>query len=635
MARVRHRRARWAGRCAAGALAIATLALTGTAHAAPVQRTGSLDGGSLALCGNPGPAATGVQHVIMVMLENQSYNQVVGSPNAPFQTSLASQCGVAPDYFGATHTSSANYLALSAGEYPPASPPGCTGVAKCADASDNLYNELTAAGLTWNAFEESMPSACDPDSSGVNGTQFLYKNGHNPAIFYTDLPASVCQAYDVGVPSLTAESGAFWNDLQNLTLPSFSFVSPDTADDDDGPASAQSEQAADTWLQNFIGLVQQSSSYQAGNTLVLVAYDEGNGADKKTGENCTNESLDLPVVNGVSAHQDSCHVPLFVVYPYTPAGDSDPAFFDHYSITKTVDDLFGLPYLANAGAAQTSSLIGHFGIPSTVTSTPTPAVTILQPASSGTVSGSVTVSGTAGDSAGITQVQLSVDGGTPQTLSGTTYWSTPIDTTTLANGPHTVTVQATDAAGNTGSASITIDVQNSATACPAPAAGVTELSGNVSVESGQAGWTGTYNSKSSVTRVEPSGGSYDGSWALQVAPKAGDSGAAGVDNAKPAWVPGPPGTATTAGQKYTGSVFVKAGTAGEKVSLLVSEVTPSGSAVGSHTSTVTLNGTGWHRITSAYTAQTTGDVLRYRLYAHNLASSSQNFLADCLSLQTP
>ena len=157
--------------------------------------------------------------------------------------------------------------------------------------------------------------------------------------------------------------------------------------------------------------------------MVLIAYDEGAGPDKVNGENCANESLDLPVTNGVSAHQESCHVPLFVVYPYTPAGDSDATFFDHYSITKTVEDLFGLPYLAHAGDAQTNSLVGHFGIPATVTTNPSPQVSITQPASNNTISGTVAVSGTAADSAGISQVQVSVDNGTPQVATGTTNWT--------------------------------------------------------------------------------------------------------------------------------------------------------------------------------------------------------------------
>jgi hypothetical protein len=564
------------------------------------------------------------------MMENLSYKQVVGSANAPYETSLAGQCGIAPDYFGATHTSAANYLAISAGEFPSASPPGCGSVKACSDSSNNLYNQLTAAGRTWGGFMESMPSACDPNASGG------YKIGHDPIIFYTDITAAECQADDVGVSDLTAQSGALWNDLQNQVLPSFSWITPSVADDNEGAGTpAQNEQAADTWLQKFLGTVQQSNSYQSGNTVVLVTYDEGTGADSKAGEDCTNKSLDLPVTNGVSAHQDSCHVPLFVVYPYTPAGDSDATFFDHYSITKTVEDLFGLPHLAHAGDAQTNSLLGHFGLSAAVTTNPSPQVSITAPASNSTVSGTLTVSGTATDSAGISQVQVSVDSGTPQVATGTTSWTASIDTTALTNGTHTINVQATDADGNVGTASVTVTVSNTTTvtSCPATPAGTTELSGNLSLETNQTGWTGIYNSNSVNTRVEPAGGSYDGSWALQVTPKA--AGIAGLNNVNPIWVPGAPGLATTAGQVYTGSAFVEASVPGETFSLIVREATPSGTTVSSHITTVTLSDTSWHQITSAYTAKGTGNLIRYSLYVANFASSGQHFLADCLSLQTP
>jgi phospholipase C len=310
------------------------------------------------MCGNSGTAPL-VKHVILVMMENASYNQIVGSANAPYQTSLTKSCGVALDYFGATHTSAANYLAVSAGEYPAASPPGCGSVKACTDNSPNLYNQLSTAGDTWAGFMEAMPSSCDPKS--VTGS---YKIGHNPILFYPD-DASRCPADDIAIPSLTATSGPFYTDLQNQTLPSFSWVTPGEANDGEGSGTkAQEIQAADTFLSKFVPLVTSSPSYQAGTTLLLITYDEGSGSDSTVGEDCTNKSLDLPVTSGVSAHQDSCHVPLFVVYPYTRAGATNSNFFDHYSITRTVEKMFGLTFLAHAGDAQTLALVNEFGIPS-------------------------------------------------------------------------------------------------------------------------------------------------------------------------------------------------------------------------------------------------------------------------------
>jgi phosphatidylinositol-3-phosphatase len=609
-------------------LAVTFAVVAGSVRSAPAQA-------SLPLCGSTGAPATGVHHVIVVMMENLSYNQVVGSKNAPYQTSLASQCGASPSYFAATHTSAANYLGVSAGEFPATSLPGCASVKICTDTSNNLYNQLTTAGLGWAGFVESMPSNCDPTSEGrvANGHK-LYSIGHNPEIFYSDISKTSCQANDVGVNDLTAQSGAFWDALQNQTLPAFSFVTPNTADDDEGGATkALGEQAGDAFLQRFVSLVQGSNSYQSGDTLLLITYDEGAGPDFAKGEDCTDPSLDLPIVNGVSTHQESCHIPLFVVYPYTPGGSADTTFFDHYSITKTVEDIFGLPYLAHAGDPQTASLLGHFGIPGGTPPPPPPLVTISQPTAGSTASGQLNVSGTAASSAGIAQVQVSIDGGPPQIAIGTASWAAVLDTTSVANGVHVVTVKATDQAGVIGTATVTVTVANTTSnpGCPATLPGSTELSGNVSLETNQTGWTGIYNSNSAVSRVAPAGGSYDGSWALRIAPKA--SGAAGVNNAAPVWVPGPPGTTTTVGQVFTGSALVQASFPGQKIALVVRETTPSGTKLAGHTTTITAGDTAWHNLSSSYTATATGDEIRTAVFSSNFANTSQYLLADCLSLQ--
>jgi hypothetical protein len=558
------------------------------------------------------------------MLENHSYNQTIGNSAAPYENGLASECGNATQAYGATHSSAANYLATSAGQYPAASPNGC-GYTVCANSEPNIYQQLDGARLTWKAYEESMPSACDKSDAPP------YKIGHNPPIFYTGIGATECQSNDIGVPSLTTASGAFWDELQAGTLPAVSWITPNTSNNGENSCGGNCAlSVADTWLQNFMANVTASGEYQAGNTLVLITYDEGKGNDYAIGEDCTNEASDL------GGSQPSCQVPLLVVYPYTQGGN-DSTFFDHYSVTKTVEDIFGLPYLAHAADAQTNSLAGHFGILAGVKN-PAPTVSITQPAGDSTVSGTVTVSGTAQaqGSASIAQVQVSAGNQAPQPATGTASWTASIDTTALANGIHTITAQATDTDGGTGSTSITVNVQNGTgpSACPATPAGATELSGNVSVESGKTGWQGPYNSNSVVTRVEPAGGSYDGLWALQIAGKLGP-GKAGVSNARPVWVPGSPGLAATTGQKYIASAFVEANTPGEQVSLLVKEMTPQGSAAGKYTSTVTLNDTRWHQIRSAYTAKYSGDSIRYSLYVSNLASAGQDLLADCLSLQTP
>lgn len=586
----------------------------------------------LTLCGNAAPAqAVPITHVVLVMLENRSYKQVVGNSKLPYQNSLASQCGTGTSVFGATHTSSANYLALSAGEFPAAAAPGCGTVARCSDPSDNIYHQLDTAGLSWRSYQESMLTPC----SGAGATN--YKIGHNPPIFYTDLPHTECVANDVPVTDLTSQSGPWWDDLANQTLPSLSWVTPNLAHDGSGGASA-----ADTWLQGFMSTVQASPSYQAGNTAVVVTYDEGSGLDAKTGEDCTNLGLDLPITNNTSAFQDSCHLPFFVAYPYTAAGSTDDTFFDHYSLTKTVEELFGLPYLAHAADAQTTSLGGHFGIVVPPVSPPPPDVTpptvgVTSPAGGATVNGSVAVIATASDDVRVDHVDLAVDGNVFGTDATSPYQGV-LDTTGLTDGQHALTAVATDSSGNTQTSDpvvVTVDHTLPVSACAPTPAGVTELSGNLSVESSQTGWTGVYNSSSLVQRVAVAGGSFDGLEALSIGPKPGLTGAAGVNNVSPIWVPGSPGVATVAGRTYTASAMVRASVPGMSIGLRIRERTTAGTTLNTATTVLTAPDTGWHSISNSYAAKGTGNSLNYSLYATNFAGSSQSLLADCLSLQAP
>lgn len=295
------------------------------------------------LCGQVTAPRPALRHVIIVMLENRSYNQVVGSPAAPFQTRLARECGSATEAFGATHGSAANYLAVSAGQYPFSSLKGCAYLA-CVSDEDNIYQQLDRAGLTWKAYEESMPWACDKSSS------WPYKIGHDPAIFYAGIGAAECRARVVPVADLTARAGAFYNDLRGGSLPSVAWITPNRINDGEKPCSSSCPLiSADRWLRNFLALVTVAPAYQDGSILVLVTYDEGRGRDNKFGENCTDKTADL---DGL---QPSCHVPLFVVWQYARPGKNS-TFFTLYSLTRTIDGIFRLPCLAQACSAATASL---------------------------------------------------------------------------------------------------------------------------------------------------------------------------------------------------------------------------------------------------------------------------------------
>jgi hypothetical protein len=108
------------------------------------------------------------------------------------------------------------------------------------------------------------------------------------------------------------------------------------------------------------------------------------------------------------------------------------------------------------------------GAPSTQTTqtstsdTTPPTVSLTAPSNGATVSGtSVTLSATASDNVGVVGVQLKVDGANVGSEVTSSPYSITWDSTGVADGSHTVTAVARDAAGNTTTSStVTVTVHN-------------------------------------------------------------------------------------------------------------------------------------------------------------------------------
>ena len=95
-----------------------------------------------------------------------------------------------------------------------------------------------------------------------------------------------------------------------------------------------------------------------------------------------------------------------------------------------------------------------------------PSIVITQPAGGATLSGTVSIQGTASDSAGLTSVAVAIDGGTPAAASGLQSWSFALDTTKLSNASHSAIVTATNKSGITSTASLVFTVNNAVSTVP-------------------------------------------------------------------------------------------------------------------------------------------------------------------------
>ncbi|HEY8208327.1 MAG TPA: Ig-like domain-containing protein [Myxococcaceae bacterium] len=121
-------------------------------------------------------------------------------------------------------------------------------------------------------------------------------------------------------------------------------------------------------------------------------------------------------------------------------------------------------YSGSAAACSTGSYDDHddliFAVGGSSDTTP-PTASVTAPTAGSTVSGNVTVSANASDNVGVTSVEFYVDGTTLIGTDTTAPYSVTWNSTTVANGSHTLTAKAYDAAGNSATSSgVTVTVNN-------------------------------------------------------------------------------------------------------------------------------------------------------------------------------
>jgi len=89
-----------------------------------------------------------------------------------------------------------------------------------------------------------------------------------------------------------------------------------------------------------------------------------------------------------------------------------------------------------------------------------PSLTIISPLNNADLSDNTpTINGTAGDNYGLATVQLQINSGTWQSVTGTTSWTKTLSA--LANGTYGITVRAMDLAGNETEQTINVDIDSS------------------------------------------------------------------------------------------------------------------------------------------------------------------------------
>jgi acid phosphatase len=278
---------------------------------------------------SPTPTITAIpaaDHVFVVVLENHAFNQVIGSPSMPYLNSLASAHSLATNYFANTHPSIGNYFMLTTGNIE-TNNDAFTGTV----SSDSIPRAFAAAGKTWKAYMESLPSV-----GYTGGDVYPYFKHHNPYVYLTDVLNSSAELARV-VPYTQLAS-----DLGAGTLPNFVFIAPNAEDDahdcpTGGSACLDTDKltAADNWLKNNIDPLIKSPALA--NSVFIIVFDE---------------SLDTDTVNGGGK------VAMVMAGSHVKAGFKSTTLYQHQSTLRLVMDLLRVP--DHPGNSATAATMGEF-----------------------------------------------------------------------------------------------------------------------------------------------------------------------------------------------------------------------------------------------------------------------------------
>jgi phosphatidylinositol-3-phosphatase len=272
----------------------------------------------------PTRAAAGLprpDHVVIVIEENHSFQEIYQSSSAPFINSLVREGALFTQSFAVEHPSEPNYLDLFSGSNQGVTDDSCPHSFSTA----NLGAQLIAAGLSFSGYSEDLPSV-----GSTVCTSGSYARKHNPWVNFNTSPNAIPSSANkpfVGSWPTTATGLA--------ALPTVSIVVPNQQNDmHDGTISQ-----ADAWFwNNLSGYYQWAQTH---NSLLILTFDEDDSS---------------------SANQ----IFTLLIGPMVAPGLYSNRI-NHFNVLRTIEDMYGLGYAGAAASATPITVAWTTAVPGTST----------------------------------------------------------------------------------------------------------------------------------------------------------------------------------------------------------------------------------------------------------------------------
>lgn len=329
-------------------------------------------------------------HIVVIIEENHTADQIIGSAAAPNISRLAKAYGYASNFYAERHPSEPNYVAILGGDTfgiadddafwctPRAADAACPH-AKEADyvahtiAAPSLADQLAAHGLSWKGYFEAIPAPGSREwrwpsqEKPLPGKPLaLYASKHNGFMNFRSVQS------DPAIASHIVGFDALDKDIAANTLPAYAQIVPDQCDDMHGlhgrdvPADCEKgealEKRGDAVAGALVDKLMHSTAWSApGNFAIVITFDENDDDTPSSHANwCCGSGP------GDAHNPGGGWIPTVVITNHGPRHVVDPAPYSHYSLLRTTEDAFGITdYLGHAGdtAKGVKAMAPLFAVP--------------------------------------------------------------------------------------------------------------------------------------------------------------------------------------------------------------------------------------------------------------------------------
>jgi hypothetical protein len=308
----------------------------GVADATPAGDTGDpSDVGPDASTKDAAPPGPAIKTVFVIVLENHSWSTIKGSKSAPYINSLLPLWAHAEAYKTppGNHPSEPNYIWLEAGDalgIKDDNPPS----ANHQSTTDHLVAQLEAKGISWKSYQEDIDGKTCPLTAVKQ-----YDPKHNPMVYFddmTDARSTTSKHCIDHVRPYTELEG----DLSTGKVARYNFITPNLCNDMHGETigvtcpnlTTDEIKKGDTWLSVEVPKILASNAWKDGGVL-FITWDEGDEP-----ANPLAEASDGPMG-------------MIVLSPLAKRGYGNAVPYTHSSTLRTVETIFGLPFLRDAAKA--------------------------------------------------------------------------------------------------------------------------------------------------------------------------------------------------------------------------------------------------------------------------------------------